>query len=683
MNFWADLDLGWTWREYKCNLRPIHTLVIYLFRRKVTLAAVTSESDIRIHEDSVHLPTDYDIVAEADNRPTIHITTCLDLRIAMWSTLCHTAARAIAQSSTFETFNSRSVVMSGPTLALLCLASENPSEVFPKQYTAHYCVTAIRNELCSENVVPSSHLLRRGRSFQLCKPSLSCSCWKSSMSLSEFRISRIPNGDENLLGVLPMESVPNTKGSVITHDGKGVLGALVGIGAIISTAQSTVLRRLGFGIHDTACGLCKGGDAWAWLRRVTNRHTKQRVPPAAPSPPPPPAMSPTTLDAAEALMRALRAIHDRDPESASGTLPSARFLAQCGIHISDATQNPHPHRARLNVLVSTYAPDQHHRLEAPAVDVVRRASTLEWADLLAESAHSIMYAVAEREACAMPPTAVTAFAPDRYDMWLEALYEPLWEWSLAWRVQHGLKVGDGCSGECDRAQCCDIGTCFGKYCHENVVGCLLPVRAQPKADADGPLHLGELVYALMLLHRQLKRNSAPLGCTVTIVAVTTEGQIRVHEASVQPPTDAHVKSTPWIRIAKCLELRTTDFRSRDPAVQDDWLNIMSYLCFTHEANLNPYPDEQLVPVEAAMRENDLVIGASAHDITTDITASEHKYSHSKDTRDITASAPDATKDVGSSAKENVLPPTPAVGGKRVLKPAPKTKSPREPAPAQE
>ncbi|KAL5373007.1 hypothetical protein DPSP01_013051 [Paraphaeosphaeria sporulosa] len=62
-----------------CQLK--YNIFFYLM---VTLAAVTSESDIRIHEDSVHLPTDYDIVAEADNRPTIHITTCLDLRIAMW-----------------------------------------------------------------------------------------------------------------------------------------------------------------------------------------------------------------------------------------------------------------------------------------------------------------------------------------------------------------------------------------------------------------------------------------------------------------------------------------------------------------------------------------------------------------------------------------------------------------------
>ncbi|KAF2437679.1 hypothetical protein P171DRAFT_437704 [Karstenula rhodostoma CBS 690.94] len=350
-------------------------------------------------------------------------------------------------------------------------------------------------------------------------------------------------------------------------------------------------------------------------------------------------MSPATLDAADAVMRALRAIDALDPDMASAALPTASFLAHLNIDIADATaQHAHPRRPTLDAVARELRPDKQLALQPPA-DMAPSASAdmctaLEWADRLAEHAYSIGYTVAKHENCTTPATAVTTFGPCIVDPWLAALYEPLWDLSHAWRITYGLKVGDGCSGECD------VGKCFGEYCHENVVGCILPVRT--RLNADQPMHLGELFCALMLLHRQLKRNCS-LGKTVTIAAVTTEGRIRVHEASVHQPTAADAAHT--IRITKCVDLHITDVTSQDPVAQDGWLNVMSYLCFTHEANLPSNhpdePDEQPLQVDVAATQQD-------------------------------------NQDITWPEEENIQPAALDMGGKAATKPAAKAATPRKP-----
>jgi hypothetical protein len=80
--------------------------------------------------------------------------------------------------------------------------------------------------------------------------------------------------------------------------------------------------------------------------------------------------------------------------------------------------------------------------------------------------------------------------------------------------------------------------------------------------------------------------------------------VRVHEASVDPSTTAG--GLPSIRIAKCLDLNIADVDGQDSTARENWLDVMSYIAFTYNANLDPAePDEQPLEVSvAATQEND-------------------------------------------------------------------------------
>ncbi|KAL1591319.1 hypothetical protein SLS60_012102 [Paraconiothyrium brasiliense] len=180
------------------------------------------------------------------------------------------------------------------------------------------------------------------------------------------------------------------------------------------------------------------------------------------------------------------------------------------------------------------------------------------AGILSNHAHEILSYVRKHGNLAKLPDTVRQIVPQPEDKWLAMLDSAIWEISLAWIPEHLLVVGDGCSN----------------YLDQNVVGCMLPIRTMLE---------------------------------VTIVAATTQGHIRVHEASVNKSTTGD--SAPTITITKCVDWEITNVDLEDPDNLEQWLNVMSYLCFTSEQNVAfADPGEQLPPLTAApKRKNDVDI----------------------------------------------------------------------------
>ncbi|KAL5430705.1 hypothetical protein PMIN06_012471 [Paraphaeosphaeria minitans] len=298
----------------------------------------------------------------------------------------------------------------------------------------------------------------------------------------------------------------------------------------------------------------------------------------------------TTKRARACAHAALKALY------ASPHTPTAAALQQLHIQVADDTKRHllhprHPRRTRLDVLESDIRPDQRDVLQPPC-DMGRWAdrgqvAALDWANRLGSSAYSIVHEAAAHnmcphqthDHCALPPTTVEVqHGPRPADKWQMMLFKAPWDRYMAWSPSHVFLTGVDCDGQCGDMEC---------HCSENVVGCVLPLRPHPnhpeqtEASCIEPLHRGELSCALALVLRQLTRNHM-LG-HVTIVTVTPNARIRVHETSVEVPTAAD--ASPTIHITKCLDTPIDDVTSGDAAAQGSWLNVMSYLCFTDEANL--------------------------------------------------------------------------------------------------
>jgi hypothetical protein len=227
--------------------------------------------------------------------------------------------------------------------------------------------------------------------------------------------------------------------------------------------------------------------------------------------------------AAAAVLRALCAINALDAVDHAlaprhgvkpAQLPTAALLAQHNIVLADDTlRRPHPHRAPLDAVAANIAEHRQHMLHPPSPphDIARWASSpcgsaTYAAAILAQHAYGIVYEVRARGPtdAVIPATAVTQLDPCLRDRWLSFLRTPLWDSSPTWGAECILGVGQECGGECGG----DL-----PYCHDNVVGCLLPIRTQ--LGPDQPLHLGELFCAVLLLHRQLKWNRS-VGSTVRL-----------------------------------------------------------------------------------------------------------------------------------------------------------------------
>ncbi|KAF2437607.1 hypothetical protein P171DRAFT_477954 [Karstenula rhodostoma CBS 690.94] len=312
------------------------------------------------------------------------------------------------------------------------------------------------------------------------------------------------------------------------------------------------------------------------------------------------AASHVVLYALDALYAATHAI---DPQVAV----KPALLAQHNIVVTDDTmRRPHPHRTSLDAIVAHIAAHPQHDLHplGPSANIARLAcpghqSPRELVALLAGSARDITHAVQDPPP---PPTTVEQFGACPRDCWLSLLRTPpLWDCSAAWGVECILGVGQQCSGECGGEL---------PYCHENAVGCLLPIRTQ--LATDQPMHLGELLCTLVLLHRQLAWN-CDFAHTITVVSVTADADVRVHEASVHPsPTD---DGPPRIRIVKCLDLNIADADGKDSTARENWLDVISYIAFTYEANLDPTePNEQPLKVRTTQENNQDIIAPEQENI---------------------------------------------------------------------
>ncbi|KAF2437675.1 hypothetical protein P171DRAFT_526869 [Karstenula rhodostoma CBS 690.94] len=116
----------------------------------------------------------------------------------------------------------------------------------------------------------------------------------------------------------------------------------------------------------------------------------------------------------------------------------------------------------------------------------------------------------------------------------------------------------------------------------------------------------EVFSILVLLHRQLwlgyhvcndayKYNYTPKPVlknefTVTIVTFTRT-HIRVHEACIGVPSDDQQNTSSVISVVRRLSLENSLVRGDGPLVEENWLDILSYMCFLPDADHASAPEE--------------------------------------------------------------------------------------------
>ncbi|KAK7179117.1 hypothetical protein DPSP01_012772 [Paraphaeosphaeria sporulosa] len=239
---------------------------------------------------------------------------------------------------------------------------------------------------------------------------------------------------------------------------------------------------------------------------------------------------------------------------------------------------------RRAALVPAHMPDHLHDVLHPLPSVPDR-HTINWARRIGDCASTI---ARQLRADTAPPV-VQIREPCSGDVYQESLDQATWDVTperVIWGSPFIFLVDDFCGG----------------FPRRDVTGCIVPIRPQPEQPKqDEPLHRAELFCALALLHRQLKRNRPDddrprpyryfVAMHVTVVAVTQD-RIRIHEASVGDSTKTGGASV--IRIVKRLDLSIRDVTGEantmcdnGHAVGDNWLDVMSYMCFADEDHVSP------------------------------------------------------------------------------------------------
>ncbi|KAF2437622.1 hypothetical protein P171DRAFT_437679 [Karstenula rhodostoma CBS 690.94] len=308
--------------------------------------------------------------------------------------------------------------------------------------------------------------------------------------------------------------------------------------------------------------------------------------------------------ASDVVLATLRALaFSRGPHNAA-------FLAKHNIVVTNEADERAREQldARRAFLVPANLPDYLHSCLRPLPFEDDRDS-ISWARRISSAAWTMTHYLTVDATSPM----VCVNEPNIDDASQLALYEAWWDrtpFARAWKSTHVLLVGDR-SGD------------HRHYRRQDVVGCVVPIRPDPEQavsdQGTDSLHRAELFCALTLLLRQLKRNRPAdfrirlypgfLAMKVTIVA-TTEDRIRIHEASFDGQT-APDSGSP-IRVIKRLDLSLRDITGDEDTmcangrtVGDNWLDVMSYMCFVDEKDFEPeqiYTYTESEPADAVTTE---------------------------------------------------------------------------------